>query len=303
VTPISVGIPTCNPGRYLTPALDSVLSQVGVDLDVWIVDDASEEALAPLVQATADPRLHFHRNGRRLGLPANWNRCLEFASSPYVIIFHQDDVLLPGGLAAEAEILDQNAGVGMVFSDIEVVDPAGCVVGGHWSRALPKEDTIFEGRSFISLMLGEANLVPCPTVLARTEVYHRMGVFDTRLGYAPDFEMWLRIATEWDVAYRTRPTVQLRRHIGQESRHYMGRPAEIDEMSHAVHIFFQGRGSHVPGAALLYDRAIAHLTEWSGRMARDALRRLAPVLAISIARRWFILRRMRRAGLAALTAG
>lgn len=292
MTHLTVLIPTYRPGPYLREAVDSVLAQEGVDLELVVVDDASPEPAAGALAGLDDPRLHLVRNPVNLGLVGNWNRCLELATGDPVLIFHQDDRLLPGYLAKAAALLAADPTIAFVFSNLRRIDADGRPAGGHWSPGvLPPAPGTLAGAELIRLLLGHGNLVPCPSVVVRRSAYLAAGPFNPSLGYTPDLEMWLRLACLGRVAYLAEPGLEQRFHPGQESRRFMGSPAELEELRCAYRSFFAlaeaavspSRDAYRPSAA---DHRLlqGHLRRWTWWRLRRSLRSGRILDALAFAR-------------------
>ena len=64
---ISVIIPTFRRQRQLAQALASVLGQVGVTLDVFVVDDCPDGSAREVVEQLQDPRITYLRNRTTIG--------------------------------------------------------------------------------------------------------------------------------------------------------------------------------------------------------------------------------------------
>ena len=97
-------IPCYNYGRYLNDCVESVLSQLGVEVRVLIIDDASTDSTPQIASAFAarDQRVEFHRHDRNLGHIATYNEGLSLADSTYSVLLDADDMLTPGCLSARA---------------------------------------------------------------------------------------------------------------------------------------------------------------------------------------------------------
>lgn len=126
----SVAIPAYRPD-FFVEALDSVVSQTWQDWELVVVDDCSPSDLRSLVLPfLKDSRVHFYRNDRNFGaldVVDNWNRCLEYCSGDYVICMGDDDRLLPGCLAALAELIRKHPGLGVYHSRTQIIDAQGNV--------------------------------------------------------------------------------------------------------------------------------------------------------------------------------
>ncbi len=98
---ISVIIPAYNAQRYLRQALDSVLSQCGVEIEVVVVDDGSTDATSDIAAeyVSRDLRVKLLR-GENRGLGAARNRGVDASAGEWVTFLDSDDALFPDALAS-----------------------------------------------------------------------------------------------------------------------------------------------------------------------------------------------------------
>ncbi len=218
--PVSVAIPTYNGGLFLREAIESVLNQSWRDFELVVCDDASSDNTLDVVRSFHDPRLRLFTNNTRLGLAPNWNRCLELCHGQYVVVFHQDDVMLPDNLARKKDVLDRDAGVGWVYSRAQYVDGLGRPLTAEQCYAVEgePEDRRTEGRrAFESMLLRLDNPVCCPSVMFRARCAEAAGNFDESLPFTTDLEFWMRLSLFGDVQYLAEPLIKYRWHGGNES--------------------------------------------------------------------------------------
>lgn len=81
--------------KFIREAIDSILSQTYQDFELIIVDDASPENLDVLVNNYTDTRIKYYKNTVNIGgdnLVKQWNYCLTFCESDYVILASDDDI-------------------------------------------------------------------------------------------------------------------------------------------------------------------------------------------------------------------
>jgi glycosyltransferase involved in cell wall biosynthesis len=202
--------------RFLEASLRSVLAQSFRDFEIVIVDDGSTDGsheVATRVAATSGEQIDVRvlRNSRRLGLVGNWNRCLEVTHGKHILLFHQDDVLEPGMLERSVAALEQEPDLGLVYSTFCCMDEEG--------RELPPWSTSpfvgrAGGRTLLEALLHE-NFICCPAVVVPRAVYDRVGGYDPRFAFSPDFEMWLRIASRYDLFCCRERGVRYRLHPSQ----------------------------------------------------------------------------------------
>ncbi len=299
--PVSVCLPTYNSGSFIGNAIESVLSQTFTDFELVISDDNSVDGTQEFIQQVRDPRVRPFANGRRIGLVANWNRCLQLAEGEYVTMFGHDDVMLPDHLARSVCMLEAHPHLGFVFSNVEYIDEAGQIIAGHWtSSELPIEDKVWAGDKFFQTVLRVGNLVTAPTVLMRREWIARLGGFDPRLTYTLDFEMWLRLALHADVGYIAEPLVHLRRHHGQATTRFVSHGGDVEQVWRALQIVFTEQRQYIQQPSAMFNVGLSHLVWWSRMQAWWALRELRIRAAATYAMLFIRFAYIRQWGLAAL---
>ncbi|HXC99539.1 MAG TPA: glycoside hydrolase family 99-like domain-containing protein, partial [Verrucomicrobiae bacterium] len=261
---LSVCMPIYNGNKFLEEAIRSVLDQTFKDFELVIVDDCSTEDPAPILSRFKDPRIQFHRNAVRQGLVGNWNRCVELSRGQLVCVFHQDDVMLPENLRRKVEVLKQNPGAALAYSDARVVEEDLSVRHPGWfTPTLPDEDKLFAGREFFEKMVLGDNLVCCPSAMFRRAAFEQLGKFDSQLPYTADWEMWLRLALQFDVAYIKEPLLLYRVHDRNETHRFKGLK-ELEQGYRAKMTALKRSAGNLPDAEAITARV-------AGETARKAL--------------------------------
>ena len=208
---VSVCIPAYNGERFIKYAIASVLTQTFTDWELIICDDCSNDNTAKIVDSFSDSRIRFYINPKNLGISANFNRCIEFSKGNYIYIFAQDDVMCSTNLEKKVKLLNENPKVGMVYSNAYKIDEKGEIVCKYWA-GVHDEDFVQDGSSYLKSSLFRNNAICCPTVMVRKECYNKVGGYDLRLTFTLDFEMWMRIALHYNIAYLSEPLIYYRRH-------------------------------------------------------------------------------------------
>ena len=111
--------------KFLHEAIDSCLWQSYSNLEIVIVDDASPENLATVVNQFSDPRIMYYRNEKNCGavnVVDNWNICLSYAKGDYIICMGDDDKLLPNCLEEYVKLMDKYPGLGVYHAWTEIID-------------------------------------------------------------------------------------------------------------------------------------------------------------------------------------
>lgn len=208
---VSVLIPTYNGARHIKPAIDSVLSQANVDLELIVVDDNSKDGTAELVEAYGDPRIRVIRNPANLGPEGNWNRALQLASGKYVKLLPQDDLLLPLSLAKQVAALedDKDENIALVFGAREIIGPTGRILARRGfkgtSGRIPAKTLLRDCVRRGTNVIGEPG-----ALLFRRKLAERVGRFDGQQGYVIDLDYWIRLLAHGDAWYLAEPVSSFR---------------------------------------------------------------------------------------------
>ena len=78
---VTVSMPAFNTAHYIGEAIRSVLAQDDVDFELIVLDDASEDKTAEVVNTFRDPRIRLLRNTHRRGISFCHNRILDESTS------------------------------------------------------------------------------------------------------------------------------------------------------------------------------------------------------------------------------
>ncbi|MBC9226348.1 glycosyltransferase [Aeromicrobium sp. 636] len=134
---VSVVIPTHNNESTVAEAIESVLTQEDVLLELIVSDHASTDRTLELARAfEADPRVSVVSAPAGGGAPSNWNHVSAHAQAPLIKLLCGDDALLPGTLARQARLMDDGQ-VALVACRRHVIDTRGRVlVRGRGLRRL-----------------------------------------------------------------------------------------------------------------------------------------------------------------------
>ena len=265
---ITIAIPNYNSAAFITESIGSVLRQTRGDFELLVIDDASTDDSANIVQSFSDPRIRFYQNTARLGLVGNWNACLERARGEYVCIFHDDDVMLPEMLERSVGVLEQHPNAGYVFSAIERIDALGNQI---YAYRPPENDRICEGATFFREPVC-GNPISASSVVTRRAAYAHVGKFDARLDYTPDWEMWMRLALQYDVAYIAETLTYRREHEQATSTHYYAAAGrDVGEEIKALQIVFDSLPPEYAALRLYQSKGREAIAARALQLARELL--------------------------------
>jgi glycosyltransferase involved in cell wall biosynthesis len=111
--------------EYLTECLSSLNAQSDGNFKVTVIDDGSSNGqAASLVDEMKDNRFLYIKNVRNLGVPGNFQKCVDSSTSDWVVIIGHDDKLPPDYVQSIRHHLTDMT-FGFLQPKVEIIDSAG----------------------------------------------------------------------------------------------------------------------------------------------------------------------------------
>jgi len=257
---VSVVIPCFNYARYVTQAIDSALSQRGVEIEVIVVDDHSRDESADVVAAIAaqDTRVRLFRHPENLGAVRTFNDGLAQARGEYIVRLDADDLLTPGSLARAAAVAEADPAVGLVYGHPLHFSGASA----PRARVRAERWLIWPGRLWLEGRCRTGiNVITSPEAFMRRSVVDIVGG-QRDLPHTHDMEMWLRISAVSDVAYVTgADQAWHREHPGSLSQSLDPRFGDLVDRRDAFETLFAWTADRLPGTPRLRELAMTGLAD------------------------------------------
>jgi len=191
---LSVCIPVYNGAEYLREAIDSVLNQDFTDFDLIMIDNQSTDNTVDIIKSYKDPRVKFYQNETNLGMLGNWNRALTLAQGEYIKLLPADDILFPGSLTHQVNILDQDTdhSIALVTGRRNVIDAKGKLL---FTRGFSSQSMEVNGIKAINkvIRMGNNPIGEPGSVMFRKSILSKAGNFDPDIFYVMDLNMWLKM--------------------------------------------------------------------------------------------------------------
>ena len=207
---VAVVLSVRNGGEHLARSIESVLAQTGVDLELRVYDNGSNDgSLAIAQQYMPDGRVAVTRNPLGLTFPHSMNMGLEATTAEYFVAWACDDEMRPGNLQHKVEAL-ASSGAGIALGGWEYEGADGGLRGVSWP-AMGDQPKLIEGPGLFP-MIATANAIAMPTVVMRTDALRAVGGFDVRPELTCDWLLWLRLALRVSAVWLPAPLVLYRQH-------------------------------------------------------------------------------------------
>ncbi len=191
MTKVSVIIPAYNCSTYIDKAIESVFTQTYRDFEIIVVDDGSSDTTAEEVKKYEKIHYKWQKNS---GPAAARNLGIKEASGEYIAFLDADDVWLPKKLELQVAKFEQNDSIKLV-----VCGRYDYGINGQITEWIPKLND-YSKNELMNRLLFRNILGGCSTIMVRKSCLHNIGAFDTSLQVAEDWDLWMRIVKEHEIA-------------------------------------------------------------------------------------------------------
>ena len=264
-------------------AVESALTEWGPDVELLVIDDHTTDGTwEHLCRLVGDGRARLLRNEHNLGLFQNFNRCLDEAHGRYVRILCSDDVLEPGSLGVELEVIERHPDIALLTTRGRRVAADGAVLGLQ-ATALP--EGYYRGERAIAAVLranvhtGYNSLNYPSGVLLRRAAADAAGRFRTDMRVSGDVEYFLRVLRQGGLGVLDHVGCRVTVHADQVGSRLSGQPFVVAEMFELVEGFHDVLNGQVDPGELR--RGMGGLSIWQS--LRSAMRGQPGLAAASLA--------------------
>jgi glycosyltransferase involved in cell wall biosynthesis len=179
---VTVYLPTRNRADLLKRALESVLRQTYLKIEVIVVDDCSEDATPMLIKGlmALDERVKYVRNEKNSGSCASRNEAIKRATGRFITGLDDDDYFHTGRIQAfvDAWYNEDSSCVGLYGADV--------VENNMKRKEVYKFSRVSAEDLFYSNFIGNQ-------VFVETKTLRELGGFDVRYKAWQDLATWFAI--------------------------------------------------------------------------------------------------------------
>lgn len=203
---VTVLLPTMNSERFLRETLESLDAQTYRDFELLVVDSGSRDGtLAILRESWSFPVRVL--DASRKNLPESLNLGIEAATGRYIARIDGDDVAEPERLALQVAFLEASPQTALIGGQIRIIDERGASLGARTYPTDPQQ---------VRRGLAVKNVIAHPAVMFRRQAAIAAGLYDPRppLGQCEDYDLWLRLLGQGELANLDVPVLRYRLHGG-----------------------------------------------------------------------------------------
>lgn len=220
----SVAMCTYNGAAHLPEQLRSIAAQTRPPDELVVCDDKSADGTKEIVAEFASRApfpVRLHVNEENLGSTRNFEKAIGLCAGEIIALADQDDVWHPDKLRRMEDEFIAAPHVGLVFTDLEVVDEDLRPLGYRawqcdWVEFGRREQQLFRRGRELDVLLTR-NVVTGSALAFRAE-FKNLIVPIPNISRLEIHDQWIAliIAAVAGVAFIDEPLVQYRRHTGQQ---------------------------------------------------------------------------------------
>lgn len=183
---VSVVIPVHNGADFVIDACRSALGQVGIRVEVLVVENGSTDDTVARVASLQDKRLRLLRQ-TEVGVSRARNRGIEEARADWIAFLDADDRWRPEKLRRQ---LERAGPADLLFCDCVLVEGRGERAETFLDLNPPPADDA----ALLPALLERPNFIPLSSTVVRRSAVQSVGGFRQDRAHSEDWDLWVRMA-------------------------------------------------------------------------------------------------------------
>lgn len=186
----SIVIPLYNKELSIESTIQSVLNQTYQNYEIIVVNDGSNDSSAKVVQSIRDTRVRMiHQENQ--GVSAARNRGITEANNDWIAFLDGDDLWEKNHLEEIVRMMAAFPIDKVYVTSFEYSDKRK--VFGH-----SRSDSIYKIENYFKEALKEA-LIWTSIIVIHRDCFKKVGYFNTDLNRGEDTDLWVRLASNFDI--------------------------------------------------------------------------------------------------------
>ncbi len=110
-----------NGDRFLSDAIESILTQTYKNFEFIIINDGSTDNSLKIIQSYDDNRIIIIDNDKNIFLAASLNKGIKKAKGKYIVRMDADDISMPDRLSKQVRYMENNPNIGISGTCSEII--------------------------------------------------------------------------------------------------------------------------------------------------------------------------------------
>jgi glycosyltransferase involved in cell wall biosynthesis len=187
---ISIVTPSFNQAQYLEETIRSVLLQGYPNLEYFIIDGGSTDGSVEIIKKY-EPWLTYWVSEPDRGQSHAINKGWQHSTGEILGWLNSDDMLYPEALKQVAQAFKENPDAGLIHGKVITINESGAPIGTLTGGNLLLHESI----------TTSVNPVAQPAAYITRTALNKVGVLDENLHVAMDWDLWIRIASNFPTVH------------------------------------------------------------------------------------------------------
>lgn len=207
---VSVIMPSYNHEAYISDAIQSVLDQSLEDIELVVIDDASQDSSRKIIESFKgkDERISSVFHKRNLGIARTLNEGIKRAKGKFIALIASDDVWSRDKLKRQMEVLEKDDDL-IVWSEGEIIDACGNSARKSFTELHMASRRDKSGNILEELLKG--NFIFGSSLILKRENLGSIK-FNEALKYLNDYQFMVDLANRYEYFFIPVPLAKYRIH-------------------------------------------------------------------------------------------
>ena len=217
---VSIIMPSYNHKKFLSEAIQSVLSQSFDEFEFIIIDDGSIDESQKMIEnfANLDTRIKTIFHTKNLGISKTLNEGIELSRGEFLAFISSDDIWMNDKIAEQIRAYEKG-GSPIIWSEGLIIDEKGVETGEKITKKYHASQRTKSGNILSELLIE--NFPFGLAILIKKSAIGKLR-FDPTLKYVNDYKFFLELARSNDFYFIERPLWIYRQHPGSTKRDHNG---------------------------------------------------------------------------------
>ena len=202
--------------EFAIKAIQSVIKSSNSKAEVIISDNSESDSIQKICHERFPFIRYIRRSQPRTG-SRHFKAILDEATSEYLVLFHDDDIMLPNYISTLLPFIEANPLISAVGCNAEIIDIDGKATGKFFLRNLKEPLFITNADQLIDSYIRPTGIAPFPGYMYRRKYIHSSFINYKHGGKYSDVSFLLKMLQRAPIVWHSEPLIHYRNHEANDS--------------------------------------------------------------------------------------
>jgi len=206
---VSIIMAVYNGELYLKECIDSIIGQSYDNWELIVINDGSKDGTSKILETykKGDDRIRVFNLDKNSGLVYCLNFAIRESKGLYLARMDADDVMYPERLSLQTQFMDDNLEVGVLGSNVDLIDLSGTRFG-QWT--FPNSD-----KGLKDLLINKCPFMHPSVMIRKDTLMNIPGPYSEEYPACEDYDLWIKLHKVTKFASSSIPVIKYRVHPNQ----------------------------------------------------------------------------------------